>query len=1128
MSSGPSVVALGQLLQLCSRHLDVMQLLVSNPAALDTLSKHPEKALAALTELDGVEEEDIPYGLNSMGTPNMLARVQHLKALDISYEPSDTMYAQHVLNRTLSGIMVRTRIVCQSEQAQRTGCATLLMMRGPHQPYMPDTAGALGVFLSAVQRSEDWPVFENVFVSQTRDHGRNNLHADDWLYAGRYELVESQALRDAEIKDLPAESLEYWVIHIHRVKGAQLDRLRARIYLSVVDHLTTITEVDISRCIAEHDSDIVITAIRPSDIKDALLDGTIALQAFTMRPVGYDVGVPMLLKQTRERIQAEQEADDPEIEIISGPIRGTKRKTPPTSVESPRSRPGPGSGPSTPTATPMWRGGIDNGSLVPPMTRPRRSTVNAVNYRELDSPDPEGDREPPSYYPLRTGLLFLSFPASSPAQAMGKSTARKGKGKALPQPVEEPLQSIPETPQEEKAAAWGVPAIDANADSGGGGWAHDENNNAGWGEAGAGADDGGIPGAWDTEPAEHAHQQSPMSMNTPRTLAASPRSYADAKLDGRPPSLQGPPMGLQGPPMGLQQPPMGLQQPPEVDWGYPTKPPPAPAPPPAPTLRPSRQSSKNSKRAQAQPPRSSYKAQATHAAPAYTTQTSYSTTGYGAAPATTAYGVAPGTGRGGAGFGTWQNWAAEVGMQPPQQQQSQHVKFASHSTHIPSSVPSATMQQAYKSGWKTSGAGKYGRHGTQAAPAANSGWATTGGGAATGWDTGAQTHGQAWGAQDQGWGGNEQSAWDEGHGGGWEQGQNDEWGDEGWDEGGGDQWDNGGGGWDNGGHDAGGWGQEADEGWQDWPADNGKAWADTAEPAQAPPQSGHNDGWRNWGKNANGAQATQSWGGQRASGQQYWSPTPAGMDDRPISHTMAYATGSPTKTHKHHSYDGGQGRQSITIPPGWTLAHRGMDLYKAHKFKLTENGETLVALDLPLFNRGRMAKERLRWMFPPDKDKRVSVTLRWIKDVEHGLGAFALDVYLMRQERGALIVNAATFDPPAPEFDWLSYHDAKETLDKRIQESIVTYDPTKHAIIMVFLPSPSGNSAAVWRRRIEVPKGARSHRKGEIRSKPKVVVEKTVFVDELTKPEDLKRQKKEKNKKKGIWKRLFGGIKIVW
>ena len=88
----------------------------------------------------------------------------------------------------------------------------------------------------------------------------------------------------------------------------------------------------------------------------------------------------------------------------------------------------------------------------------------------------------------------------------------------------------------------------------------------------------------------------------------------------------------------------------------------------------------------------------------------------------------------------------------------------------------------------------------------------------------------------------------------------------------------------------------------------------------------------------------------------------------------------------------------------------------------------------------------------------------------------------------------------------------------------------------------------MWRRRVEVPGSARKMNKNEIRSKPKIVVEKTVFVDELTyvapapgrkasergsrgtdrKPEDKKLEKKMAKKKKGLWKRIFGGIKIVW
>ena len=94
-----------------------------------------------------------------------------------------------------------------------------------------------------------------------------------------------------------------------------------------------------------------------------------------MRPVGYDVGIPMLLEQTREQLlQAEEATEDDSIEIISGPHRGTKRKTPPAPLECRRPMPSPS---TSSTSSP---------------SRPKRSTANTrVNYREYDS---DGDLEP--------------------------------------------------------------------------------------------------------------------------------------------------------------------------------------------------------------------------------------------------------------------------------------------------------------------------------------------------------------------------------------------------------------------------------------------------------------------------------------------------------------------------------------------------------------------------------------------------------------------------------------------------------------------------------------------------------------------------------------------------------------
>ncbi|KAI0035686.1 hypothetical protein K488DRAFT_42884 [Vararia minispora EC-137] len=174
-----------------------------------------------------------------------------------------------------------------------------------------------------------------------------------------------------------------------------------------------------------------------------------------------------------------------------------------------------------------------------------------------------------------------------------------------------------------------------------------------------------------------------------------------------------------------------------------------------------------------------------------------------------------------------------------------------------------------------------------------------------------------------------------------------------------------------------------------------------------------------------------------------------------------------------------------------------MDLYEASRFALAD-GQILDSLERPLFNLQRLAKDRLLWMFPREKDLRVGSLLRWIQSVENGLAAFALDRFLEFYERGALIANAATFSIHSPLFDYLTYEDSTATRDKRLQESIGFYDPVEYAYVFVLLPSPSGNSAAIWRQRVRVPESSRSAYHRAVRASPKVAEEKkTVVVDEI-------------------------------
>lgn len=42
-------------------------------------------------------------------------------------------------------------------------------------------------------------------------------------------------------------------------------------------------------------------------------------------------------------------------------------------------------------------------------------------------------------------------------------------------------------------------------------------------------------------------------------------------------------------------------------------------------------------------------------------------------------------------------------------------------------------------------------------------------------------------------------------------------------------------------------------------------------------------------------------------------------------------------------------------------------------------------------------------------------------------------------------------------------------MDKTLQESVAFYDPAQIVLVFVYLPSHTGNSVAIWRRKIPVP-----------------------------------------------------------
>ncbi|KAJ7047627.1 hypothetical protein C8F04DRAFT_15126 [Mycena alexandri] len=178
---------------------------------------------------------------------------------------------------------------------------------------------------------------------------------------------------------------------------------------------------------------------------------------------------------------------------------------------------------------------------------------------------------------------------------------------------------------------------------------------------------------------------------------------------------------------------------------------------------------------------------------------------------------------------------------------------------------------------------------------------------------------------------------------------------------------------------------------------------------------------------------------------------------------------------------GGSQHDSTYHIPSKTLAHAQAgtttSLFTgAPRNKVSETANAL-------FGKSRLAKDRIHWMFPPNKDERVSSLLAWIEIMSYNLGAYGLHRFLQSRERGALIANADYRPPQSPNepaFDWLTFDQLQATKDKVLQESVAFYDPAVICIVFVFLPSKSGNSVAMWRRKISVGNNTRATRMNEI------------------------------------------------
>jgi hypothetical protein len=87
--------------------------------------------------------------------------------------------------------------------------------------------------------------------------------------------------------------------------------------------------------------------------------------------------------------------------------------------------------------------------------------------------------------------------------------------------------------------------------------------------------------------------------------------------------------------------------------------------------------------------------------------------------------------------------------------------------------------------------------------------------------------------------------------------------------------------------------------------------------------------------------------------------------------------------------------------------------------------------------------------------------------------------------------------PSEPAFDWITYSDAEKTKDRTLQESIAFYEPAMEVLVFVFLLSKSGNSMAMWRRKLIVPNNTRLTLGAQIsQAKAGLAKQYPIYIDE--------------------------------
>jgi hypothetical protein len=180
--------------------------------------------------------------------------------------------------------------------------------------------------------------------------------------------------------------------------------------------------------------------------------------------------------------------------------------------------------------------------------------------------------------------------------------------------------------------------------------------------------------------------------------------------------------------------------------------------------------------------------------------------------------------------------------------------------------------------------------------------------------------------------GRDNQGWGNGGGAGWGPAEND-WNKDG------DEWNDGGGDWDTG-----------EGNWDDWGKDNGTDWGHSRD---------DNDD-EAWNRRVHF--------------------TPKSTGSIPLGPT--YSMPSKTMAHAYSSLPSDFPRGQVP---------NSMNEYADVRF-IESRGAALAPVKPALFGTARMAKDRIHWLFPSDKDERVASLLYWIQKVSYGLAGFGVRV----------------------------------------------------------------------------------------------------------------------------------------